>query len=175
MHGPPGRSGSPYPWLADEVWATWALGEPYEPVLADTEPVAVSDADRERAPRMPVDRAAPLPPAGDVEAQRARLLATERGMFLGRVVWPLCCERLATLVYSETGTIRFNELEAVAGPLDAALTDAGAADTLQPADHARRSWSALLADVRRGRHGGGGLLFWHCRACGRVYGGYCEE
>jgi hypothetical protein len=93
---------------------------------------------------------------------------------MANVVWPVCCERLTTLVMDQGGGMALEQLEAAAGPLDDALTDAARGYHQDGPKAARVDWAKALDGVRSGRHGGDGLVVFHCRVCGRLYGSWCE-
>jgi hypothetical protein len=186
----PGRAGpapgdpgdSPVPWLSDEVWRAWNAGDASArdvqvagKPISGALPTRVTDDDRRRAARRPPTAGAPLPVRGTLE-QHGALLASTPGLgYFSTVRWPVCCERLSTLI-SDGGTLDLRALERVAGSLDHALTEAhlppGAADEERFAREG--GWTRTLAEMRAGEHGGDGIALFECRACGRVYGAYCH-
>lgn len=173
---------SPVPWIADSVWRR--LYRPLgahrvapRPVVVRPELIAVEDSDRERAPTLARAANERLPPAGALEAQRRRLLQLKGSGGIHAPVWPVCCERLATLISAQGGKEVLDAIESQAGPLDRAFLDAELRSWGGPeadVDAFRRvGWSDVLAGIRRGEHTGQGVNIFHCRACERVYVASC--
>jgi len=186
--GGPGRPGPadpgacPVPWLSDEVWHQWNAGEANARDLkvagkpiSDASPTAVTDDDRRRAPRRSPIPDAPLPVRGTLE-QHGALLASTPGLgYFAVVRWPVCCERLSTLI-CEGGSLDLRALEGVAGSLEHALTEAHLPPGATDAERFAREggWTRTLGEMRAGNHGGDGIALFECRAGGRLYGAYCH-
>jgi hypothetical protein len=164
---------SPVPWLADEVWRAWnpTAGAPEDAQCPIQEPrvVRVTEEDRARAPTYPVPHGAPVPPPGSLDEHRARLHSTPGfGYGVELQVWPVCCDRLATLLDQD-----FREIERVTGPLDRAfleqeIREDWPADSL--AQNLAQGFGPILADARaRGLGRVDGVNVLQCRGCGRVY------
>jgi len=171
---------SPVPWLSDAVWRGWNEGDPHareEKVpnkpISDATPTAVTEDDRRRAGRGNVAPDAPVPPTGTLESHAALLDSTPGLGYFAVVRWPVCCERLSTLI-SDGITLDIAELERDVGSLDHALTEvhlpAGTSDRERFVSEA--GWRPTLAAMRVRRFGDDGVAFFQCRACGRVYGAY---
>lgn len=163
------------PWLSDAVWRMWNEGdaeaasfkEPGRPI-SDAWPTVVTDGDRSRAPRGNIPQGISLPPTGTLE-EHLRLLASTPGVgYLSSVHWPVCCDRLTTLIAPSLEGPDIPSIEEQVGPLDLALLDVHR-------EHRESGyWSERLTAMRRGRDGGDGIVAFQCRACGRVYGSFCH-
>jgi diazepam-binding inhibitor (GABA receptor modulator, acyl-CoA-binding protein) len=96
---------SPVPWISNETWRreeSWVPdGEERYPFVDDPQLVIVSNAERERAPRIAVPDGANLPPQGTPEELHERLVKESPETLLLRLfapTWPVCCGRLSCLV-----------------------------------------------------------------------------
>ena len=178
--GDPGPS--PVAWLSNEIWRSWNDGdagardvqEPGKPI-SDAWPTPVTGNDRRRAARRNVAEGQPPPPAGTLEEHRARLESTPGLGYLSSVHWPVCCERLGTLI-SESGSLDLELLEREAGSLDRVLTEGHLPPGTSDGERFARegTWQRTLAKMRAGTHSGDGVALFQCRACGRIYGAYCH-
>lgn len=172
---------SPVPWLSDPVWSAW----PHEPGKKWRCPVerpwvlAVWDSDRERAPRWPVPEGATVPEPGSV-ADNTALLATTPGTGRGTrsPVWPVCCERLSTLIWNEGVGPSIPEIEAAVGPLDRAYLEQEVLTEWGPPEHApallEQGFGPTLERIRRGKLDKSGVNLFQCRSCGRLYLASCK-
>ena len=171
---------SPVPWVSDGVWTAWygrvPAGSVDEDELSDAieqaQVVVATMSDRSRVPRVPVPTGAPVPPTGGLAEQVQRLAQTQ-GPGFGTLhpIWPVCCERLATLVLTEgveAGPLTVRALEALAGQtLDAAWLEGEegtSAETYGPA----------LKTLRESETGHDGINVFQWRHCGRIYLGSCH-
>jgi hypothetical protein len=57
--------------------------------------------------------------------------------------------------------------------MDAVLTDAHH-ESEERWPSIKTGWDQTLAEMRIGKHGGDGIAFFQCRACGRIYGAFCQ-
>lgn len=167
---------SPYPWIADSLWMAWQRratdADRTRPIVNDCLVIPVSDDDRARAARLGGD-GKDLPPAGTVATHEQLLFGTHGA---GRVVgghWPVCCDRLATLIFIHGAGEEGNAV-IDSGRADGCLLASVAEEAGQPLADAVADWNTLLKRVREHRHSGEGISLFHCRACGRVYGSYME-
>lgn len=167
----------PFPWISEKVWRVW------NPVQTDVgqrnpirEPlvVRVSEGDGQRAGRWRIEPEGAAPSSSNL-ADHEALLETTRGQgYVGQVRWPVCCDRLATLIMSSGTGHDLREIEREAGNLNNALLESHVEDGGGDLPELLQDWSTNLAEIRSGRHAGDGVnLFW-CRVCGRVYGAYSE-
>lgn len=178
---PPVFEPSPVPWISDEVWAHLhrdATFDPQPSILAP-EPYVVTEGDRKRAPILPVD-GGEVPPPGTAAEHEQRLRSTPAAPFaILSPLWPICCERLTTLVLLEGGgRPSLRELELRVGRLDLPMLE-GMLD--RTAFSSTRAWEQALKTGRaaelaelRAHDACDGVLLLQCRACGRVYLGHCH-
>lgn len=181
---------SPVPWISTSTWRRghrWDPGRELlygarararararveRPCVEEASIVRVTPEDREAAPIVDEPLRAsrlPVPDAGTPEQHEEALAAAppSRELLVRAPSWPICCDRLATLVGH-------------------AGVDAGFRAVLPRAhflyEEARKGWgvkSDAAARERAGEEYGhreldeGAALF-HCRACGRVYLGSCH-
>ena len=165
---------SPVPWISTALWrrenrrslemeletgpATLA------PCLVDATAFVAEAADQAGAPVAVVADDAPVPEPAPRAKLQAQLEAPPNatGLYLDLPSWPVCCERLTTLV-------------------DCGFGDGGLPDALPEAHHLRAEIRAMAdaadeAEVERyaaepyGKEElEDGVALFHCRACGRVY------
>jgi hypothetical protein len=161
------------------IWREWNLGDPDaaqlkvpDKPISEAEPTLVTEDDRRRAGR---GLAAPgqAAPAGDLQAHAALLESTPGVGYFAVVYWPVCCERLTTLI-SDGGTLDVVELEREVGSLDHVLTEVhlppGSSDGER--FNSEGAWLRTLAAMRARKLSGDGIALFQCRSCGRVYGAY---
>jgi hypothetical protein len=173
------------PWLSDAIWRAWNEGDADArnvklrgKPISDARPTAVTEDDRCRAARRAPPGAAPntaLPPRGTL-AQHGALLESTPGLgYLAAVQWPVCCERLTTLI-SENGSLDLAALESASGSLNFVLTEAHLPSGSSNEQRFARegAWVRTLAEMRAGEHAGDGTALFECRDCGRIYGAYCH-
>jgi len=182
---PPQATGSPVAWVADEVWqrlnpsgflARRVVAVQPGPVVIGPHMTPATRDDHLRVPQMLVRSDAEIPPTGSLAEQRARLLKTPGGGQIKSAVWPVCCDRLGTLISCQQNDALAG-IEQVAGPLDRAflaeeLNSWGGpnADVSSFRDH---GWREVLSRMRTGAHSGMGINIFQCRACGRLYVASC--
>jgi hypothetical protein len=168
------------PWLSDAVWREWNrddadaahLKVPGKPI-SDAEPTTVTEDDRRRAGRGKIGPGESAAPVAPPESLKALLDSTPGLGYFAAARWPVCCDRLCTLI-SESGTLALHELENELGSLDRTLLEVH----LPPGSSAEErfdregAWLRTLAAARAGKHSGEGTAFFQCRICGRVYGSY---
>ena len=164
---------SPVAWISTELWRRanrWdiemesQLGAPDPMPSVDAAILVVTDAeDRARAPVIEIDNAEPIPASGsgaELEQQlRAPPLANS--LLMHCPSWPVCCDRLATLIGYD-------------------LVDDGFVEVLPRAYYVRaesEKWGdggedAVMESSFEGGYDGflpDGVAVYHCRQCGRVY------
>jgi hypothetical protein len=158
------------------VWAAWnrhaTPADAGERIVHGGLVGPVSESDRARAHRLASDAGA-LPPVGTLAAQERRLSETLGAGSVQGAHWPLCCDRLTTLVFLHGAGIDGLVLIDRGGARGCLLASVAQAAG-QALDEALTGWDALVEQVRRRRHSGEGMALFHCRACGRVYGAYAE-
>lgn len=184
LRSPLEPAASPVPWIADEVWTDWRYWaiDPLPanfPTIEHPQVASVRDEDRERAPRATVPRGAPVPPPGPLAEQVQRLAATPAASGVRAPIWPLCCDRLATLTNHQGDGVPLEVIEDEIGPLDGGFlvetlsSNSGGRTGPQLADAMKRGYHESLSELRE--HGvAEGLVIFQCRACGRVYVGGCH-
>lgn len=175
---------SPVPWIADEVWTDWQYWKldplpPDFPTIEHPDLIVVTAEDRDRAPLAPIPPDAPLPRPGALEEHVCLLASTPPSVGIHSPIWPVCCDRLTTLVNHQGDGVPIDYLEAQTGSLDLAFL----------VEDLRRNWncrseSELVEAMARGygeilsflREDGmaEGVAIYHCRSCGRVYVGGCH-
>ena len=178
---------SPVAWVSDAVWSRWMWDRQFADLTNEQEwvtfpepriyPATEGDLVRVHPARVPQD--ARLPPPGSVEAHRRLLESTPPALGVQAPSWPVCCDRLATLIHDQGTGCKVNEIEAQTGPLDRAYLE----------QEVRNDWctrtaaeleQALLLGYRdeleciRRQGAADGVIFHQCRACGRVYVGSCH-
>lgn len=173
---------SPVPWIADAVWADWSrrpvqkstsLAGDSESPIGDPVVGEVSDDDRRRAPRRALREGEPMSPAGSL-AEHTQLLKSTPPTSLGVYgpFWPICCQRLTTLIHCQGAGKSLEEIERVAGCLDFAFVEPNSGDLQLTAEQdlelRARGYADLLNEFRRDR-GGDGYGIFECRKCGRTY------
>jgi hypothetical protein len=183
---------SPVAWVSDQVWTWWARDldpDALAPPITEPEVIVVTDADRARAPVGRPLSFGPAPEPGTVDELRRRLLSTPRLSNRGTecATWPVCCQRLSTLIWNEGMGPSLAELEA-AGPLDRAYLEEeirtgwgspeavaqGLREGYGPALRALRSKPGFFALLFGAVAGGDGINVFQCRTCGRLYVGSCH-
>lgn len=167
---------SPYPWISDSVYAVWSRransADVGRHIVHDALITSVTQDDLKRAPKLEGDFGR-LAPTGSLQ-DHERLLHGTTGP--GRVAgahWPVCCDRLATLVFihgAGTDADTLIERGSIGGCLLASVIDAIGL----PREDAMADWGALAERIRRRKHSGEGVTLFHCRACHRLYGSYSE-
>ena len=174
---------SPVPWLADEVWTCWLrpplADEPAPAAIVEPELIEVTDDDRARCPHLPVPTNAVCPPIGSHTDLLALLESTpSAGGWVYCPVWPICCDRLTTLLFEQNCGIDILDLEASVGSLENAfLENMYFAEVEQSDPGARKAVDvAIKEDLDRLRRWGAtdGVLLFQCRACGGLYLSACH-
>lgn len=181
---PPEPTSSPVAWIADEVWSAWRYWGS-DPLPADFTTIEFPDlfpadaADLERVPRCTVPLGVSVPPPGRFDELVQLLATTPPSVGVRHPSWPMCCDRLATLINHQGDGVPLEAIEAETGPLDHAFL----------VQDLRSNWNcrteADLAEAMRGgyaeplkslREDGvvEGLVIFQCRSCGRVYVGGCH-
>lgn len=173
---------SPVPWIADQVWDCWnphgsecvdGRAPVEEPQL---EPVAKADLLRVPRKSVSVDPAL-LPPRGIPEQQRALLEESPKSACSTFCpVWPICCERLTTLVNSQGAGLGRLELEAL-GPLERAYLETEFQYSARVSRTTREQYEAGLSqllDELKQKGAVDGLNVFQCRTCGRSYVASCH-
>jgi hypothetical protein len=162
---------SPFSHVADHVWSERQEG-PYvgaDPSCEEMRPtlLVATEADRIRAPVMPIPRDVPVPPEGSLEEIQRRFLVAGAGAYLEYPCWPVCCDRPATVVGIEM------PLEEIREPVLRRTLDVHFIanefyenrGTSNPLDKHYREFQDAA------REGADGVAVFQCRACGRVYFG----
>ncbi len=172
---------SPFPWIINEVWTSWNKSNPTAADIYDgSSPIrdfvltVVSVNDVRRAPIMPVPPDVLVPPQGTLLEHEKLLNGTTGGGYIGMVRWPICDERLTTLLMESGSGIHLADIESQTGPLDQALLEVYTIDTTDTQDIVYRDWANKLQQMRLRKYGGDGINIFHCRTCGRIYGAYSE-
>ena len=96
---------SPVPWISDETWRrenSWGVPD-YEaehPAVDGARPMLAVDFDRQIAPKIATSDNGQLAPTGSLEEQKERLDSppASRALRIYSPIWPVCCNRLSTLV-----------------------------------------------------------------------------
>lgn len=126
---------------------------------------------------MDVGEGVALPPRGELPGQLRRLLATPGRGSIMRANWPLCCERLATLISAQGDADALADIEARAGSLDLAHLEmemsAWGGKRPGAQQEAAAGWAGILGCIRTGEHSGEGINVFQCRDCGRLFVGTC--
>lgn len=155
---------SPYPFISDEKWRGWRgyagddLGMGARTLEMNL--VTVSEDQKARIASRPMSGPSPVP--GTIDECALQLRELKSDVFLmGPGNWPVCCDRLATLM----GSDELGKAEAQLGPLDACAVGEGSDSWPNEC----RSWRAKNADQPKD-----GVAFFQCRGCGRPYVAFHE-
>ena len=179
-------SRSPFPWLSDDIWSGLERQEgPFLPPRRDARGTIVSpqltlatDADRARIPKHPLVQDLPVPPESTGTEHREQLIQTKAIGQLRMPVWPVCCNRLSTLINFQGIGRPLADIESEAGPLDQAFLErelrGWGGPTADNQEILATGWRDVLADIRNGNHDYQGMAFYQCRACGRYYVASCQ-
>jgi len=140
--------------------------------MTDVYVARVSEAQRAVMPRLPRDPSLPLPPVGTLAEHQRRLDAQtpEVTGLPNPGKWPMCCERLCTLLLVNPGHFTLTVLEDCVGSLNGIFWW-DFADTPSP-EVSATCWIPELDAVREGARSSETVNVFHCRDCGRLYGGY---
>jgi hypothetical protein len=136
-------------------------------------------SDLERVRPAPVPHGAPLPSTGTLEEHLAQLASTPPASGIEAPSWPICCDRVASLIHEQGVGQDIVEIESHTGPLDRAFVEAEVHEDWCPRDAVELreyllvGYRDILEDARRDG-GTDGLILHQCRACGRVYVGSCH-
>ncbi len=176
---------SPVGWIADEVWlrlnpsgflARRVVAVQPGPVVIDPHLTPAVRDDHLRVPQMLVRSDAEMPPTGTIDEQRERLLTTPGAGQIKSAIWPVCCDRLGTLISCQQNDL-VAEIEASAGPLDRAFLceelNSWGGPNADVESFRDAGWSEVLGRMRSGAHSGMGINIFQCRACGRIYVASC--
>lgn len=185
IHTPVDHVPSPVPWIDDPIWSRWmwdrqfvdTSNEEEWETLPEFRLFVATPADRARAPAAPIPDGVPVPPVGTYEQHAASLGRTPPALGIQCASWPICCDRLATLIHEQGTGVEISEIEGHTGRLDHAYIEE---DLIEGEDSPRvikndlaAGYSDVLATARR-LGTTDGLLLHQCRACGRVYVGACH-
>lgn len=174
---------SPVPWLSDEVWTCWVrpalASEPASVAIVEPDLVVVTDDDRVRCPHWPVARDATVPPTGSHSDHLALLASTpSAGGWVYCPAWPICCDRLSTLLFAQNCGVDIIDVEETVGALEGAyLENVYFPGNDQSDPSARRAVDVVVRrDLDNLRRWGAtdGVLLYHCRACGGIYLSACH-
>jgi hypothetical protein len=181
---PPDPAASPVPWIADEVWSAWQYWgsdplPPDFPTIEYPDLFPADAADLERVPRGEVPAGVPVPPPGRYEELVQLLAKTPPSVGVRHPAWPMCCDRLATLINHQGDGVLLDAIEAEAGPLDRAflIQDLRSNWNCKTEAHLVDAMSRGYADLLKALREDGvveGLVIFQCRSCGRFYVGGCH-
>ena len=165
---------SPVPWISTKLWRQanrrslelelyMGTSAP-TPCLDEVTAVVADDKDREAAPVVAVADEEPIPEPAPLDQLQAQLDDPPEGtgLFLHCVTWPVCCERLTTLVEEGCGDGGLAGVLPLAHYLRAEIRAGwGTGDETKVERYAAEPYGKKeLQD---------GVALFHCRACGRVY------
>lgn len=169
----------PVPYISDETWRreeSWTIPTHKRsyPAIDDAAPTEAVDYDRQIAPTL-ASTDGPTPPQGTIEEHRQRLLTPPqtRALRIYSPVWPVCCQRLATLVGHHGIDQAFEGVIEKSHRLLAEIV----------ADHEfdlelveeREEAEKLTARDYDDTILQSGIALYHCGDCGSVYVATCES
>ncbi|MRG97817.1 hypothetical protein [Polyangium spumosum] len=200
---------SPVPWIGDRLWAEWNVDNPRGERDAGHNPICmlqfvpVTEDDLRRAPIARPLSGSALPPKGTLDDHRHLIDSTPGRGRIDGPKWPVCCDRLGTLLRAEGYGSTVREIEAIGGTLERCLLDIEihpprptAEERLAIRAHAKlqgRSFEkfvewglsrpptppeTIIEGWKESLEQDGDLdtylAIFQCRECGRIYGSYSE-
>lgn len=174
---------SPVAWISDEVWSAWQYWgadpvPPEFPTIASPDLIPADAGDLDRVPRASIPPGVRVPPPGRVDELAQLLASTPPSVGVRHPTWPVCCNRLATLINHDGDGVPLDRIECETGPLEHAFlaqdlrSNWDCRTDEQLADAMSSGYGESLRALREGAVEG--LVIFQCRSCGRIYVAACH-